>query len=151
MRPFSLTRADGTSRYRPKVEVAPKQKSRITNGRRPSGIDGRSAEARRLRDLAEAYGEGLDLADERIRALVRDTAAAGVKLELGSDKISNLEFVRLSGVRRRGLAKLEQLRGRRVSSEGAGELREGAGDITVEQAGGLQRLRDHLDRLMRQD
>jgi hypothetical protein len=113
MKKLSRIKADGTLRPRPGRVPAPspaQQRSRISNGKHPPGMTGNSAEARRYRDLVEAYGEGLDMTDERVRALVKDAAAAGVKIEMRGDTLAHLEFVRLSGVRRRNLEKLAAMR-----------------------------------------
>jgi hypothetical protein len=153
MRPFSKTKADGTPRHQQAVGLKPRgnphpnppkagysktgYKSRITNGKRPRGVDGRSAEARRHRDLTQAYGEGLDMSDERVRALVKDAAAAGVKIEMHGDDLDHLEFVRLSGVRRRNLEKLAAMKVR-ASPIALAE---------VEADAGLARLRAKLAQL----
>jgi hypothetical protein len=107
MKKLSRIKADGTLRYSQHWRA---RAARVSRANRRNGIDGRSPEARRHRDLCKAYGEGLDAEDERTRALIRDAATAGVKIEMHGDKLDHLEFVRLSGVRRRNLEKLAAMR-----------------------------------------
>jgi hypothetical protein len=123
MRPFTQRRANGELRFKPKP-ASPKPpkasgRSRITNnGLFLRGVDPRSSVARRFRDLARAYGAGLDDRDEAVRALVRDAAAAGIELErlqaaiARGDPVDRLEFGRLMNARRRHLEKLDAMRSR---------------------------------------
>jgi hypothetical protein len=137
MKILSRIKADGTPRYSQHWRA---KQARVSRANRRNGIDGRSAEARRLRDLVEAYGEGLDAEDERIRALIRDAATAGVKIEMQGDKLAHLEFVRLCGVRRRNLEKLAAMKVRASPLPPA----------EIEAKAGLARLRAKLAQLARE-
>jgi hypothetical protein len=48
-------------------------RSRVTNGRLPIGIDGRSLAARRFRDLVQAYEAEFEVATQLDRNLIRST------------------------------------------------------------------------------
>jgi hypothetical protein len=86
--------ATSSTEVRGAVEGRPlKLRSRVTNGSKMiAGVDGRSAEARRYRDLAMSFADDLGGADsltEAQRALVRQAAALSVKSEkLQGDMIS---------------------------------------------------------------
>jgi hypothetical protein len=72
---------------------APTLRSRVTNGSKMiAGVDGRSADARRYRDLAMSFADdlgGAAVLTEAQRALVRQAAALSVKSEkLQGDMIS---------------------------------------------------------------
>lgn len=73
------------SATREPVERPSKVRSALTNGSRLlEGVDGRSAWARRLRDLIELHGTdlgGLDELSEAQRALIRRASALTVELE----------------------------------------------------------------------
>jgi hypothetical protein len=97
---------------------SPAQRSRVTNGKRLlEGIDGRSAEARRLRDLCQAYASpfgGLAALGPGDAALVRELAAQTVLSEQKASAIArgenvNLEdAVRIANTLQRLLARLDR-------------------------------------------
>jgi hypothetical protein len=96
---------------------SPAQRSRVTNGRLLEGIDGRSAEARRLRDLCQAYASpfgGLAALGPGEAALVRELAAQTVLSEQKASAIArgenvNLEdAVRIANTLQRLLARLDR-------------------------------------------
>jgi hypothetical protein len=135
-------KANGQLRRRPKAVELKKGRSRATNKGVLflPGVHPHSSKARRYRDLARSYAESLSLDDERVRALVKDAASAAIMIEemeaamMRGDGIDKLEFTRLSGVRRRCLAKLDERR-RQAAPPGA---------PPVEGAAGLARLRARL-------
>jgi hypothetical protein len=110
------------------------------------GVHPHSAKARRYRDLARSYGEGLSLDDERVRALVKDAASAAIMIEemeaamMRGDGIDKLEFNRLMNARRRHLEKLTAMKAQ-TSPPGA---------PAVEAQAGLARLRAKLAAMARE-
>ena len=96
-------------------------RARVTNGSRLlAGVDGRSAEARRYRDLVSSFaadlgGDPIKLS-ELVKALIRQTAAAVVVSErlqarIVRDEVVDLEqATRVANTAQRGLARLDALR-----------------------------------------
>lgn len=84
-----------------------KQRSRVTNGALPAGLDGRSAAGRRYRDLQIAYADDLGGAaalTEADKALVRQAAAITVQSEemqaaiVRGEAVDTAQMVRLSNL-----------------------------------------------------
>jgi hypothetical protein len=151
MRPFSKIKANGEPRYRQEAshhQAKREARSRATNRGvlYLRGVHPHSEKARRFRDLARSYGEGLSLDDEEVKALVREAATAAIMIEemhaatMRDEPIDKLEFGRLTGVRRRSVEKLAELR-KEASPTPAAE---------VEGQAALTRLRRHLAQLARQ-
>lgn len=93
----------------------PQTRSRVTNGSRMlQQIDGRSAEARRYRDLVEGFARdfGVSGPGERESALLRQAAALTVQAELmqaaiiRGDPIDVEQLVRVTNAQSRTLGKL---------------------------------------------
>jgi hypothetical protein len=112
---------DGSKRYRPDVVSKPtpkRQRSRRRNGKLVA--DGRSATARRLRELIEDFGFNIDLASEEARAAVVSTARLAVEAEdLGDandrarargEPVDGSQYATLVNARDRGFARLKELR-----------------------------------------
>lgn len=93
----------------------PTTRSKITNrSEMLRGIDGRSAEARRFRDLIEGFAAdfGATPPGEREQALIRQAAALTVQIELlqakivRGDNVDLQQLTRLSNVQTRALKAL---------------------------------------------
>jgi len=99
------------------AERSPTVRSRITNGRRLlAGVDGRTAEARRYRDLVISFADDLGGADkltEAEKALCRQAAASVVASErlqseiVAGREVDTEQLVRLTNVSTRLLARLK--------------------------------------------
>lgn len=95
---------------------APTTRSRITNGKQLlANIDGRSAEARRYRDLAMSFADDLGgsaCLTEAQRALVRQAAALSVQSErlqgamLRGEEVSDEQMTRVANSLARTLQRL---------------------------------------------
>lgn len=93
-------------------------RSRVTNGKRSlEGIDGRSAGARRFRDLMESFGSdlgGLHQLTEAERALVKQAASVTIRAEqlqaaiVRGEAVDPDELTRLSNTSRRLLASIRR-------------------------------------------
>jgi hypothetical protein len=104
---------------RPLVAPSVTNRSRITNGSRLlQGIDGRSSEARRYRDLVQAFGAdlgGVETLGEADKALVRQCAASVTASEtlqaaiIRGDAVDLEQSTRLSNATGRLLTKLAAL------------------------------------------
>jgi hypothetical protein len=114
----SADRSDVASR-------APTTRSRITNGKQMlAGIDGRSAEARRYRDLAMSFADdlgGAAVLTEAQRALVFQAAALSVQSEklqaamIRGEDVSDEQMTRVANSLSRLVGKLEKVGLRRRS------------------------------------
>ena len=100
---------------RPSQQIAigsPFSRSRLTNGRLPPGIDGRSLQARRFRDLMRGYEQEFEVTSEADRALLRTAATLSLKIEemeaaqLRGEPVDAGDLTRLAGERRRTLTDL---------------------------------------------
>jgi hypothetical protein len=82
------------------AQRSPMQRSRITNGRDVlPGVDGRSAAARRFRDIANAIlidQGGIDLCSESRLQLIRRFSACAVLSELAEAKLARGEDINIS-------------------------------------------------------
>lgn len=93
--------------------ISTTNRSRVTNGTRLLvGVDGRSTQARRFRDLMHAYEDQFDSATEADRNLVRQAALLALKREqlqaavvrgepVGTDTLTNLAGRTLADLRRK--------------------------------------------------
>jgi hypothetical protein len=113
--------AESSPADRPSVaDRLPSQRSRVTNGSKlMAGIDGRSAEARRYRDLCLSFADDLGGADgltESQRALVRQAAALTVQSEklqgamLRGEDVSDEQMTRVANSLSRTLSRLGRKR-----------------------------------------
>ena len=102
---------------RPSQQVAHPSRfarSRVTNGRLPPGIDGRSLQARRWRDLVRGYEADFIITTEVDRGLVHMAATLTLTLEgmqaaqLRGEAVDAGELTRLAGQQRRVLADLRR-------------------------------------------
>lgn len=102
------------------AERKPEARSAITNGRLlPRGIDGRSTEARRFRDLVDALAApfgGLQAAPEIIRQTIRRSAALALQAEgleeamARGEAVDPIAFATVTNVLQRCLKRLEVAR-----------------------------------------
>jgi hypothetical protein len=93
-------------------------RSRVTNGKRTiEGIDGRSAGARRFRDLMESFASdlgGLRNLNEAERSLIKQAASVTIRAEqlqaaiVRGDDVNPDELIRLSNTSRRLLASIRR-------------------------------------------
>jgi hypothetical protein len=98
------------------VERPSRQRSRVTNGSKLiAGVDGRSAEARRYRDVAIALADdlgGQDKLTESSKILVRQAAALTMQVEglqskiVAGEEVNIEQLTRLSNVLGRTLHRL---------------------------------------------
>jgi hypothetical protein len=88
-------------------------RSRVTNGKPFDGVDGRSANARRFRDLIDAFSRdlgGMSQLSEADRSLVRQAATLTVRSEqlqaaiVRGEPVDPDELIRLTNTARRTLA-----------------------------------------------
>src|SRR5687768_11729967 len=88
-------------------------RSRVTNGKQFDGVDGRSANARRFRDLVDAFSRdlgGMSQLTEADRSLVRQAATLTVRSEqlqaaiVRGEPVDPDELIRLTNTARRTLA-----------------------------------------------
>jgi hypothetical protein len=105
------------------ASVTPVQASRVTNGDLLFPfVDGRSAEARRYRDLVRVFGAecggGFERLSESDRQLVRRVALVSLQLEwmesnhAAGNPIDAVSFVRLVNTQRRLLRDLDRVKSR---------------------------------------
>jgi hypothetical protein len=116
----------------------PTARSRTTNGKQLlAGIDGRSAEARRYRDLCLSFADDLGGAaglTESQRALVRQAAALTVQSEklqgamLRGEAIDDEQMTRVANSLSRTLARLGRKVEKRVTVQDYLAARYGGGD-----------------------
>ena len=67
---------------KPVASISTFNRSRVSNGTLLlQGIDGRSASARRFRDLIRSYGEDFDVASEADETLIRTAAMLTLRCE----------------------------------------------------------------------
>ena len=59
--------------------ISATNKSRLTNGRLPAGVDGRSPQARRFRDLMRGYEAEFEVASEIDRSTLRTAVTLALK------------------------------------------------------------------------
>jgi hypothetical protein len=93
-------------------------RSRVTNGKRTiEGIDGRSAGARRFRDLMESFASdlgGLRSLNEAERSLIKQAASVTIRAEqlqaaiVRGEAVNPDELIRLSNTSRRLLASIRR-------------------------------------------
>lgn len=112
-------------------------RSRVTNGTRSlEGIDGRSAGARRFRDLMESYGTdlgGLQHLSEAERALVKQAASVTIRAEqlqaaiVRGEAVNPDELIRLSNTSRRLLASIRRRAAPKPTLSGYLAAKQGAG------------------------
>ena len=109
------------------------QLARLTNGKRSKTVDGRSAEARRLRDLEYLFAEplgGLARLPEAARQLVRRTAALAVASEQMSERVARgepvdaLELARVASTLNRLTLRLERFQRQQAGKSQAPSLAE---------------------------
>lgn len=103
------------------VSMKNKARSRVSNGNALlDGIDGRSASARRYRDLAMAFADemgGASNLSESEQALVKQAAALTVRSEelqaalIRGERVNEVEITRLSNAVTRTLAALRKPKG----------------------------------------
>ena len=115
-----------SSARRPKVASAPRVRSRVTNGSKLlTGIDGRSATARRFRDLiadyAREHGGNAALSTAEL-GMVRQAAAITLRAEqlqaaiVRGEPVLADELIRLSSEARRILSSLRRRHGSKVEA-----------------------------------
>lgn len=103
-------------RVRPTINgISNTNRSRVSNGTKLlAGIDGRSPQARRFRDLILGYTAEFEVASEFDKALIRQAAFLVIKAEdlqaktLRGEDVASDEIVRLSGQLGRVLAALKR-------------------------------------------
>ena len=84
-------------------------RSRLTNGRLPPGIDGRTLQRRRFRDLVRGYESEFEVTSEADRSSIRTAATLTLKIEemeaaqLRGEPVDAGDLTRLVGERRRTL------------------------------------------------
>jgi hypothetical protein len=102
---------------RPSQRIAspsPFGRSRLTNGRLPAGVDGRSPQARRWRDLVRSYEQEFEVASELDRSMISMAATLALTLEgmqatqLRGEAVDAGELTRLAGQLRRVLSELRR-------------------------------------------
>ncbi len=103
-------------------------RSRVTNGRRTlEGVDGRSASARRFRDLLESFSAeygGVGSLNETTRALIRQAASLTIRAEqlqaaiVRGEPVDPDELIRLTNTARRTLAGIRRKEQPKVTLSG---------------------------------
>lgn len=95
--------------------ISTTNRSRVSNGTKLAvGIDGRSPEARRFRDVIRDYEAEFEAVSSFDRSLIRDAAFLKIKMEamqakhLSGEDVDSDEIVRLSGQLRRVLTSLRR-------------------------------------------
>lgn len=95
--------------------ISTTNRSRVSNGTKLAvGIDGRSPEARRFRDVIKDYEAEFEAVSSFDRSLIRDAAFLKIKMEalqakhLSGGDVASDEIVRLSGQLRRMLTSLRR-------------------------------------------
>ena len=90
--------------HKPVIPISATNRSRVSNETLLlEGIDGRSAPARRFRDLIRAYEEEFDVASEADKTLIRSAEFLRLKLEamqaaqVRGENVDSDEIVRMSG------------------------------------------------------
>jgi hypothetical protein len=90
-------------------------RSKVTNGSKlVAGVDGRSADARRYKDLVASFSAGLDALNEGQRAIVSQAAALTLQSErmngaiLRGELVDTEQLVRISNVLSRSLAQIRE-------------------------------------------
>jgi hypothetical protein len=111
------------ARYRRKMQrvhrtingISTTNRSRVSNGTKLlAGVDGRSPEARRFRDLIRGYEAEFETASDFDKSLIREAAFLVLKTEdlqsrhLRGENVGSDEIVRLSGQLRRVLTALKR-------------------------------------------
>jgi hypothetical protein len=98
----------------PITAISTTNKSRLTNGRLPAGVDGRSPQARRFRDLMRGYEAEFEAVSEIDRSTIRTAATLALKIEdmeaaqLRGEPVDAGDLMRLAGQLRRLLADLKR-------------------------------------------
>lgn len=107
--------ANTSSADRPRADgSSPFSKSRLTNGRLPPGIDGRTFRGRRFRDLMRGYEREFDVTTEIDRSNIRTAATLSLKIEemeaaqLRGESVDAGDLTRLAGQQRRVLSELKK-------------------------------------------
>jgi phage-related minor tail protein len=95
-----------------------RQRSRVSNGSKlMAGVDGRSAEARRYRDLCQSFADdcgGASALSESQRSLIRSAAALSVQSEklqgavIRGEPVSDEQLTRVANSLSRTLARLKR-------------------------------------------
>jgi hypothetical protein len=103
-------------------------RSKVTNGRRTlEGVDGRSASARRFRDLLESFSAeygGVGSLNETTRALIRQAASLTIRAEqlqaaiVRGEPVDPDELIRLTNTTRRTLAGIRRKEQPKVTLSG---------------------------------
>lgn len=95
--------------------ISTTNRSRVSNGTKlAAGIDGRSPEARRFRDIIHDYEAEFETTSSFDRSLIRDAAFLKIKMEamqskhLSGENVHSDEIVRLSNQLRRMLVSLRR-------------------------------------------
>jgi hypothetical protein len=95
--------------------ISKTNRSRVSNGTKlATGIDGRSADARRFRDIIPGYEAEFETANDFDRSLIKEAAFLALKAEnlqarhLRGENVDSDEVVRLSGQLRRVLTALRR-------------------------------------------
>ena len=90
---------------KPVASISTFNRSRVSNGTLLlQGIDGRSASARRFRDLIRSYGEDFDVASEADETLIRTAAMLTLRCEgmtaamLRGERTEGDDIVRMPGL-----------------------------------------------------
>jgi hypothetical protein len=129
MQPLSEIKADGSRRDPRSIHGKPKRcRSRRANGKSPRGVDRRSSEARRLGELIEAFGAGIEQIDEPVLAVIRGAALMAQQLERLEEKVTRGETIdemrlqRLSNSLTRALVALNHLKATPKNESAAGML-----------------------------
>jgi hypothetical protein len=99
----------------PIAGISAVNRSRVTNGTTLlAGVDGRSHQARRFRDLVQAYGQEFSVASELDRGLIRQAAMLALKSEqlqaaiVRGEDVDADTITKLAGQQRRALADLRR-------------------------------------------
>jgi hypothetical protein len=119
MRPFSEFKATGERRHRAKAVQPKKGRARSTNRILvlPRGVEARSSQARRFRDIVRAALDGVEPTQAAV-ALARSCALASLRLDaiqaqiFGDGDVDDLKLVRLAGVVARSQAALAAMKGK---------------------------------------
>jgi hypothetical protein len=90
---MGVVETESTKSRRSITPRSPANRSRVTNGRILRGIDGRSAEARRLRDVFDALILQYDISDESDLCLARRAATLVVWAEDQDARLARGEAV----------------------------------------------------------
>lgn len=123
MRPFLPRHIDGSPNTHTWVEKKSSQRSKRANGSTPSGTRRNSAEARRLKELIEGFGTGLEPLDEPKEAIVRGAALMAQQLEKLEERVTRGEDIdemrlqRLSNSLTRSILALNTMRPKPKASE----------------------------------